>query len=155
MKIQIKCESNPNEYTTFKLYLKIKNKKENITQKKTLNVLYIEDTQTFIILMKKYMKDFQNCNLYTASCGKDGLDIINNKDIDILILDIGLPDISGFEIIDKIKHKNLKILVLSASIRNSDVDILYKKGITQYLHKPFIKKDFENILKPIINSLIS
>jgi two-component system, OmpR family, KDP operon response regulator KdpE len=76
--------------------------------------------------------------LVEAQTGRQALVIIKSRPPDIIILDLGLPDIDGIEIIDSVRSwSKLPIIVLSA--RNKDLDKIeaLDRGADDYLTKPF------------------
>ncbi len=77
-------------------------------------------------------------NIDAASTGKDTLQLVKENHYDIILLDIMLPDISGFELCSEIrKHTNTPIIFVSA--RSTDFDKLTGLGIggDDYITKPF------------------
>ncbi len=74
-----------------------------------------------------------------ASTGEGGLQLMTSADYDLLICDVGLPDMNGFDVVKEIRTTNLHIPVLFLSAK-SDVDARVmglKAGGDDYLTKPF------------------
>jgi len=71
--------------------------------------------------------------------GNDALDYLNNNTVDLVLLDIGLPDISGFDVLRKIRiDSEIPIIIITA--RDADADIvlgLEGLGADDYVTKPF------------------
>lgn len=100
-------------------------------------ILIVEDDRAIRNLIKTTLQTHD----YSHICAEDGaqamLELSSNK-IDILLLDLGLPDIDGVEIIKKVRSwSSLPIIVISA--RNSDKDKIdaLDAGADDYLTKPF------------------
>lgn len=88
----------------------------------------------------KVIKDFlemENYNIYVAEDGKTALALLGKK-IDLIILDINLPDIDGIELCKKVRnYLNVPIIFLSARIEESDKIIGLRAGGDDYIIKPF------------------
>ncbi len=82
----------------------------------SLDILIVEDHQMFIDGMKLLLKQIQRINnIYEALNGKAAIEIIKKQNIDLVITDINMPEMSGLELSRNIKadYPNIKILVLS------------------------------------------
>ena len=91
---------------------------------------------------------------YDASCaytGKEALSLIETENLDIVITDMKLPDISGFSIIEKVKKKDINtavVMITAFSSIQTAIDAM-KKGADDYLTKPVNIDELELILKKI------
>lgn len=113
------------------------------------SILIFEDSEETIELLKKHLKGYQNS---FAKTGEEGLSLFQKKSFDIIILDLSLPDMSGFEICNSIKEKSdVPIIILSAKKGAEAHTMAYKLGADNYLEKPFNKAELlalvENKLK--------
>jgi len=114
------------------------------------DILIIEDNiETLNFLMKYFESLGYSCK--GARSGKKGLDIIKESKSSIILLDIILPDISGYEIAKSIKsdidNKNLIIIFLTA-VPNSEVtEKMIEIGVDVVISKPFNLRDFDIIEK--------
>jgi signal transduction histidine kinase/DNA-binding response OmpR family regulator/CHASE3 domain sensor protein len=79
------------------------NRIENFVSRKMKNLLIIEDDDNSRKIMKKLIGN-GDVKCFEAGTGKDALDLYEKNHIDCIVLDIGLPDISGFELIYKLEH---------------------------------------------------
>ena len=107
-----------------------------------MRVLLIEDdraTDQSIGLMLKS----ESFNVYTTDLGEDGVDLGKLYDYDIILLDLNLPDISGFDVLRSLRVAKVKtpILILSglAGIGNKVSGLGY--GADDYMTKPFHKDE--------------
>jgi DNA-binding response OmpR family regulator len=76
--------------------------------------------------------------IVTAQRGKEGIELVRREHPDIIILDINLPDMSGFDVLKKIrKFSSVPVIILS--VRSDDTDILtgLEAGADDYVIKPF------------------
>ena len=117
-------------------------------------ICYVEDEQDLATLIKTYLEKEQY-NVVCFSKGMDAIDYIGNK-VDIWILDIMLKDeISGYDIIKKIREKDMTVPVIFTSARDQDLDKILglELGSDDYITKPFSPKELvlrvNNILKRV------
>jgi DNA-binding response OmpR family regulator len=115
-------------------------------------ILYVEDNPDTneavkIILTKSGFE------VDTALNGKDGLKKAIAKKFDLILLDVMLPDMSGWDIYAKLKPKlKCKYAFLSAiPVSSERMDELLKEGVSDYITKPFVKADLINRIKKILN----
>ena len=104
-------------------------------------VLIIDDDKELCALMKKCIEQ-ENLTALVAYCGAEGLRLVDeNKDdrsLTLIILDIMLPDIDGFQVLKKIREgNNLPILMLTAKNSEDDKVSGLRLGADDYLTKPF------------------
>jgi two-component system OmpR family response regulator len=76
--------------------------------------------------------------VHTASCGREGVQVVRDTSPDIVTLDVGLPDIDGFEVLRRIRQfSNAYIVMLSGRTHESDVLNALQSGADDYIIKPF------------------
>ena len=111
-------------------------------------ILVVDDDKmnlrrTRLILEKYY-------DILTAESGQDALDMIYDEEIDLILLDIEMPGMSGIETFQRMKERGLDIPViyLTASGYEEDVMNAIRLGAVNYLKKPFLPQDLmERIAK--------
>jgi DNA-binding response OmpR family regulator len=105
-------------------------------------VLIIEDDSTMLRGLKDNF-EFKGYNVLTAADGEAGLNTALNKKPDLIILDIMLPKINGYEICRLIRKEKLDmpILMLTAKGEESDVVLGLNLGADDYVTKPFSIKE--------------
>lgn len=107
------------------------------------NVLCIDDSKTNLLIVKDVILSNQsrNFDVFTAPSAKQGLDVLLNEKIDIILLDIMMPEVDGFAAAKIIKeNKNLKhIPIIFVTAKNDDntIENCYKVGGVDYINKPF------------------
>jgi DNA-binding response OmpR family regulator len=101
-------------------------------------ILVIEDEKEMARGLKDIL-EFEGYEVLTAELGKEGLQVISRKEPDCVILDLMLPDISGYEVCEQIRLKkwNTPILMLTAKAQEYDKIRGFKVGADDYLTKPF------------------
>lgn len=100
-------------------------------------ILIVEDNE----LNLKLFCDILKYHKFEVECAKDGLsalDKILKNSYDLIILDIQLPKMSGFEILEKLKDKDIisKIIVVSAYAMDEDKQKAHAYGVDTYITKP-------------------
>lgn len=104
-------------------------------------VLYIEDNPDNMTLIKRVM-DCSGFTLRQAFSGQEGLKIAFSEPIDLVLLDINLPDIDGYEITRRLRQSSLSnadrlpILILTANVQHADMVRALAAGATEFITKP-------------------
>lgn len=118
-----------------------------MTEKK--KVLLIDDSSVNNLLMQNILED-QGYHVTTAFSGKEGLDKVNEEKPDLVILDIMMPKMDGFEVLRKIlsnpETENIPVIMLTAKKDSEDEKLALEIGALNYLTKPV---DIEYTLKRI------
>ena len=101
------------------------------------NVLVVDDEQAIADLIEVYLKS-EDYNVYKYYNGHDALSCIENEKIDLAILDVMLPDESGFTICQRIREKhNFPVIMLTAKSEEIDKITGLTLGADDYITKPF------------------
>ena len=105
-----------------------------------INILVVDDEKTIVDVIEAYLKK-ESYTVFTASNGNKALKILDDEKIDLIILDLMLPDISGEDICKRIKSKiDIPIIMLTAKVNEDDVLNGFKQGADDYVIKPFSVK---------------
>lgn len=107
-------------------------------------ILIVEDEVKVATFIKKGLQT-QNFEAEIAETGSEAKRFFDDGSFDLIILDIGLPDMSGLEVCDYIREKNTKIPILMLTALGSVADKLsgFEVGTDDYMVKPF---DFMELL---------
>ena len=109
-------------------------------------ILVVEDEKDNLLLLSHILIHL-NYNFITATKGKDALDLATNYQVDLVLLDLILPDINGFELIDRFKKnsltQNMPIVAVSALVRKRERDRAMAAGCDDYLYKPYLIEDLQ------------
>lgn len=111
------------------------------------SVLIIDDEmgvlESLSLLLKK---DFQ---VFTASNGEQGLQIINKKSISAVLLDLLMPGMSGIEVLKKIRRDNddVKVIIMTANSKHDWAKKCADLNVQGYVEKPYDPKKFLERLK--------
>jgi len=118
-----------------------------------LNTVLIDDDEDIRSLISAFLPE-EKYFVFSTSNGNAGLEYIKNNDVDLLITDILMPDISGLEVINKATGINpkLKIIAISgggAIDTEQYFSLASKLGAQKVLSKPFVAEDLLSILKEL------
>ena len=109
--------------------------------------LVVDDTKNIRTLLGIYLK-LNNFEVLMATNGHEALSLIDNEPIDLIFLDIKMPEISGTEVLKRIRTKGITapvvIMTAFATVKNA-VDCT-KLGAITYLQKPFTTDKIKTIL---------
>lgn len=101
------------------------------------NILVVDDEKEIADLIEVYLKN-DGYNVYKCYNGMDALKCIKEKDIDLAILDVMLPDIDGFRICQKIRESFFyPVIMLTAKVEDGDKIMGLTIGADDYITKPF------------------
>lgn len=134
---------------------------------KEVKVLVVEDEESIRKLISK-MLSLEGIIVYQAENGSQGLDLINKYKFDLVILDILMEDISGYDVAKIIRSENLLLPIIFLSGKKEDEDIIkgLDIGADSYITKPFspavlcaqvksqIKRRRAILKEEVVNSII-
>ena len=101
-------------------------------------ILIIEDARTIRMALEDDFK-FEGYQVDSASTGPEGLEKAMNLDLDIIILDLMLPELNGLEICKELRRRNIgtPIIMLTAKSQEFDKVLGLELGADDYITKPF------------------
>ncbi|MDT0607532.1 ATP-binding protein [Croceitalea rosinachiae] len=115
------------------------NKKKSLTGTK---ILVFEDNMLNQKLMENRLKTW-GCDTFITDNGIYGLKLLENHHFDLVLMDLKMPNMSGFQISDRIRNsvdkqiKNIPIIALSADYSSVDKENCDRVGITDFILKPY------------------
>jgi DNA-binding response OmpR family regulator len=102
-----------------------------------IKILSLEDDANLSIVMSQYFED-EGYYFVEAKTGQECLEKIGSETFDILLMDLGLPDMDGLGLISQIKkHYNGPIIVVSGKSSTTDRIVGLEMGADDYIIKPF------------------
>lgn len=142
----VKSQLNLDEFVT-KVQTQLSKPKKNDDSTNALSgkkVMWVEDDQFLSDLISRKLGN-QGCRLLYARTGEEALQVLEKETPDIIILDILLPGISGFDVLEKIKSddriKNIPAIFLSNFSQNNEIERAKKLGAARFLVKASIVLD--------------
>jgi len=133
-------KSNP----THKIIEDIKTLLCNIEKNSNINILIVDDS-SFMRRMLRGILSPKRFNIFEAKDAVNGLEVLENEDIHLVLLDYEMPGMDGIEMIEKIKRDvrflGLPIIMLSGNDSKDVVARALKNGASDFLKKPFATEE--------------
>lgn len=122
-------------------------------------ILYIEDERPTIKLVREVLK-ISGFKVIGLTTGHEGLDLMRSHKPDLLLLDLMMPDTSGFEVYNEMKRdKNLAdipVIVISAKIpKNNHIIVENLPPVDDYITKPFDLSRLTRSVKQILENHVT
>jgi len=107
---------------------------------RTANILIVDDEPINVMIANKILQK-NGYNTLTAASGQAALDVISSKLVDLILLDIMMPEMNGFEVCTKLQEddnkKNIPVIFLTAVTDKESIIKGFEVGGKDYLTKPF------------------
>lgn len=117
------------------------------------NVLAVDDIPLNLLLVQKMLSRF-NFTMRTAANGQQALDAIAERKPDLILLDLMMPGIDGFEVLRRVRENpetaDIRVVILSALNSNEDVVKGYNMGADEFIMKPII---MEKLLTCVVTQM--
>ncbi|WP_157794034.1 response regulator [Paenibacillus donghaensis] len=118
-------------------------------------VLYVEDNPLNMELMHHiFRKNLPAVQLLKAETAESGLQIAEQQQPDLIILDIGLPDLDGYEAMEYLKKDqrtcHIPVLAISAFAQQADIQRAEQVGFAGYVTKPIQVKAFTRTVEQLL-----
>ncbi|MBD3669661.1 MAG: response regulator [Gammaproteobacteria bacterium] len=124
------------------------------THVEVITVLYVEDNTANLKLVENILKHQTGFHILTAINGMEGLDLARQEKPDVILLDIHLPMMDGYEVLEKLKSdastRDIPVIALTADAMPGDISKGIEAGFYQYLTKPFEQIKLVNTLKSAV-----
>ena len=119
-------------------------------------VLIVDDIPENIQTLGEMIKDF-DLDVKIAEGGQEAIDIIDSYTPDIILLDLMMPHVNGWDVIDHVREKNSKnemvIIVVSLLNNKDNIDECYELGVNDYINKPVIKARLTSSIESHLRNL--
>ena len=101
-------------------------------------VLIVDDDEAVLTMLRKVMKS-SGIDSDTARSGGEAIEMAGQGRYDLMLLDVNMPGMDGFEVVQTLRSRGLKLPIIIVSGRKEDYDALYGLdiGADDYLTKPF------------------
>jgi PAS domain S-box-containing protein len=162
----INVYSEKGQGTTFNIYLPASPKKDthdkdkdvdgdNVISKGAETILLVDDESMILTVGSELLKTL-GYTILTAQDGSSAIDLYKNskENIDLVILDMVMPEMGGGEVFDELKKINpqVKVLLSSGYSLNGQASRIIKRGCVGFLQKPFTLRDIASQLRKIIDT---
>ena len=118
-----------------------------MTDYSKISILAVDDVALNLLLVKKILQRY-NFRIRTADSGVKALEEVAAGKPDLILLDILMPGIDGFEVLSRLKAdwntKDIPVIILSALNSNKDIVRAYEMGAKDYITKPIIMEKLIN-----------
>ena len=117
-------------------------------------ILYIEDNPANMRLVENVINKYTSFELLSSLNGTDGINMAIEQKPDLILLDLNLPDVNGFDLFEKIRKntvlKSTPVVAVSANAMQHDVDKALEMGFLDYVKKPIDIFNLKNMLNKIL-----
>jgi two-component system, chemotaxis family, chemotaxis protein CheY len=123
------------------------------------NILVVDDSKMIRSIIRKTLSltKLEIGEIFEAENGLKALEILGNNWIDIVLSDLNMPEMSGLELIDAMAEdgllKDTPVVVISTDGSATRIDQLKKKGIREYIRKPFTPEAISEIIEKVLGVL--
>ena len=122
-----------------------------------MRILIVDDFSTMRRIIRGLLKESGYENADEAEDGVHALDTLRNAAFDFVISDINMPNMNGFELLQRIKAdetlRHLPVLMVTAEARKEDIVRAAQEGAAGYIVKPFTKATLEEKVAKIMQKL--
>ena len=127
--------------------------KNDKAQDKTPTVLVVDDNQQNLELLQAYLEDV-DCQAVPARDGLEALEIIAKEPPDLILLDVMMPKMSGFEVCKRIKNdpktSDIPVIMVTALNEFGDIERAIDSGTDDFLSKPVNKLELLTRIKTML-----
>ena len=119
------------------------------------NLLVVDDSSTIRSMVARTIRmcDLPISEIYEASNGQEGLDVLAREKVDVVLVDVNMPVMGGLEMIERIRAMpdlaELPIVVVSVEWSEPRMSDLRSRGV-RFIHKPFEPQRIEEVLTEIM-----
>lgn len=125
-----------------------------MTDKEKFNILIVEDHE---LTRFGFTTAFEGVkfidNIFEASSAEEGIEICNNNDIDLIIMDLGLPEMNGIEAtrVIKSKHNDIKVVIFTSHNDDNEVLESIKAGANAYCSKEIKPQRLIDVVRSVLD----
>ena len=106
-------------------------------------ILIVDDNPDSVAIMRSILEN-RGYQVYVAASGTEALQVVSTEALDLVLLDVMMPEMSGIEVLQQIKDNSqtgrLAVILVTAKTHDEDVMVGYQYGADYYITKPFTAK---------------
>ena len=116
------------------------------------DLLIVDDSKAALFLFKKIigLSGAPINNLLTADNGKNAIEVLRNNKVDLIMTDINMPEMDGFELLEYLKNdeifKEIPVIVITTEGRGKYIDRAKELGAVDYIKKPFHPEQVKSVI---------
>jgi len=101
-------------------------------------ILVVDDKASIVLFLKRSLEQ-NNYEVYTANRGKEALEVIAQHEVDLVLLDLGLPDIGGLQVCKELRARYPSLPIIIVSVKSDERDKVQALNLCadDYVSKPF------------------
>lgn len=122
----------------------------------SFNVLIVDDSNAMRAVIKKILtiSGFKMDQCLEAGNGKEALDILSEKWVDVIVSDINMPEMNGLELLEQLKknetYKEIPVIMITTEGSSERMQEAFKRGASGFIKKPFLPEEIKKILYDVI-----
>lgn len=113
-------------------------------------ILAVEDNEDNLLIIN-YVVDSLECQFIGETSGEETLTIVKNRQPDLILLDIMLPDTNGIDIFRQLQldpiAESIPVIAVTALAMSEERKMILEAGFHGYITKPYLLEDLENIIR--------
>lgn len=115
-------------------------------------ILVIDDSSLSRRLMRKILEE-ASYEVIEAADGFAALEIFSLENPQLVMLDLTMPGINGFEVLKQLKNlnPNVKVVVASADVQSMTKDLAFREGADGFINKPFIAEEILELVQNLLS----
>jgi len=119
---------------------------------KKFTILIVEDNEINMEIVKSFL-DIKGMDYFCANNGREAIEILEDKYVDLILMDIQMPELNGYETTKVIRKKekltgnHTPIIAMTAYAMDSDKKTCIENGMDDYISKPFNLEDLSKIIR--------
>ena len=119
-----------------------------------LKKVLVVDDDPYILMSLEFLMKKNGYDVMVARNGSEALDLVERQVPDVVLLDIMMPDVDGYQICTHIKNsdklKQIKVVFMSAKTKDTDIQKGYDLGASLYIIKPFSTREFAKQINALL-----
>lgn len=118
-----------------------------------MRVLIVDDFPTMRRILKNVLKQIDMYNTLEAGNGKEALDLLRKEEIDLIISDLLMPEMTGMELLQACKDdpriSHIPFIMVTAEAQKKTVMEIIKAGVDNYITKPFTPERLRDAISKV------
>ena len=118
-----------------------------------MRVLVVDDFPTMRKILKNVLKQINMQNTLEAGNGKEALDLLRKEEIDLIICDLVMPEMTGMELLQACKNdpqiSRIPFIMVTAEAQKETVMEAIKAGVDNYITKPFTPERLQDAISKV------
>jgi two-component system chemotaxis response regulator CheY len=120
------------------------------------NLLIVDDSSSMRAVVKKIvgLTGLKTDQLLEANSGRKALDVLGNSWVDVVILDINMPEMNGLELLQRMSEdsfmKNIPVVMMTTEASEVHIKTAYDLGAKGFIRKPFLPEELRKTLLGVL-----